>query len=211
MADNELTEENIKAILKEVESGAELSELCRKYDITPSELHLWKLKYGEPEPGEAVAKTDPALRIMRWTAAALLAIGLGLWLWSGYYLIGGPTGPPMAETTGKIVTSERVRLTGEQGTVKYEYKIAYDYKVDDKQYTSQRIRFGPTSAKDYEELKVGREVKVFYDKRQPGVAVLEREIPPDVFEPFRLGFYWLGAAFVVGCLAWWYGDKLVES
>ena len=211
MADKSLTEEDIKAILKKAEAGTEISELCREHDITPAELHLWKLKFGEPESGEAFTKTDPALRIMRFTAMAMAVIGLALWLWSAYNLAGSSTNPRFTECPGKIVTSDRVRLTAEQATDKYEYKIVYEFSVNGKQYRSDRIRFGPTSGRDHEDYPVDRKVTVFYDEKQPNLAVLQPEIPPGVLEPFKIGFSWLAAAFIVGCLAWWYGDKLVES
>ena len=211
MADNLPREQDIRAILKEAESGANLSELCRKHDITPSELHLWKLKFGEPEPGEAFARSDPALRIMKFMAAAVAVIGLALWLWSGYNLAVGSTNPRFANMTGKVITSERVRLTGEQGTDRFVHRIVYEYSVNGKRYTSDRVRFGPTSARDNEGYPVGRQVTVFFDEQQPSLSVLEQEIPPDVIEPFKIGSYWLAAALIVGCIAWWYGDKLVES
>lgn len=211
MADNSLTEQDIKAILKEAESGAELSELCRKHGITPAEIHLWKLKYGEPEAGEVPASSDPALRIMRLLAATMAVIGLALWLWSGYNLTDSFINPRFARGTGMIVTSDRLRRTGEEGTDRYEYRIIYEYTVQDKRYSSERIRFGPTSGRDYEEYPLGRKVTVYYDQKQPSLAVLKTEIRPDVTEPFKHGFYWLAAAFIVGCIAWWYGDKLMES
>src|SRR4030095_6690842 len=191
------TEEEIKAILKEAESGTELSELCGQYDITPAELHLWKLKLGQPEGGEATARTDPALRIMRFVATALAVIGLAMLLWSGYNLAGGSANPPFAKATGKIVTSDRARRTGEEGTDRYEYSIVYEYSVKDKRYSSNKIRLGPTVGRDYEEYPVGREVTVYYEEQQPGLAILKPEISPDVTEPFKIGFSWLTAAFIL--------------
>jgi len=46
-------EEQIIAILKESESGAEPGELCRRHGITRGSLYRWKAKYGGMEVSEA--------------------------------------------------------------------------------------------------------------------------------------------------------------
>jgi putative transposase len=46
-------EEQIIAILKESEAGAEPGELCRRHGITRGSLYRWKAKYGGLEVSEA--------------------------------------------------------------------------------------------------------------------------------------------------------------
>jgi putative transposase len=40
------TEEQIVGILKEVEAGITVSEICRKYGISDATYYNWKAKYG---------------------------------------------------------------------------------------------------------------------------------------------------------------------
>jgi putative transposase len=40
------TEEQIVGILKEVEAGIKVSEICRKYGISDATYYNWKAKYG---------------------------------------------------------------------------------------------------------------------------------------------------------------------
>jgi putative transposase len=46
------TEDQIAAVLKERESGANTAELCRKYGISEATFYNWKSKYGGSENGE---------------------------------------------------------------------------------------------------------------------------------------------------------------
>jgi len=49
MARRKYTEEQIHAILKESEAGAQTAEICRKYGISDQTLYNWKAKYGGME------------------------------------------------------------------------------------------------------------------------------------------------------------------
>lgn len=40
------TEEQILRILREVESGTSIAEVCRKYEIADATLYRWRSKYG---------------------------------------------------------------------------------------------------------------------------------------------------------------------
>ncbi len=53
MRKSRFNEEQIIAILKESESGAEPGELCRRHGITRGSLYRWKAKYGGMEVSEA--------------------------------------------------------------------------------------------------------------------------------------------------------------
>jgi putative transposase len=47
------SEEQIIAILKELEAGVEAGELCRRHGISRGSLYRWKAKYGGMEVSEA--------------------------------------------------------------------------------------------------------------------------------------------------------------
>ena len=53
MRKSRFKEEQIIAILKESESGAEAGELCRRHGITRGSLYRWKAKYGGMDVSEA--------------------------------------------------------------------------------------------------------------------------------------------------------------
>ena len=52
MRKSRFNEEQIIAILKESEAGAEPGELCRRHGITRGSLYRWKAKYGGMELSE---------------------------------------------------------------------------------------------------------------------------------------------------------------
>lgn len=47
------TEEQIIIILKEVDSGVPLKEVCRKYGVSTASYYKWKAKFGGMEISEA--------------------------------------------------------------------------------------------------------------------------------------------------------------
>lgn len=47
------TEEQIITILKEVDSGVMLKEVCRKHGISSASYYKWKAKFGGMEVSEA--------------------------------------------------------------------------------------------------------------------------------------------------------------
>jgi putative transposase len=47
------TEEQIITILKEVDSGITLKEVCRKYGVSTASYYKWKTKFGGMEVSEA--------------------------------------------------------------------------------------------------------------------------------------------------------------
>ena len=53
MKKKRFTEEQIIAVLKEQESGAKVSDLCRKHGISEATFYNWKAKYGGMEVSEA--------------------------------------------------------------------------------------------------------------------------------------------------------------
>ena len=47
------TEEQIIGILKELEAGVPLKDLCRKHGVSDSSIYKWRSKYGGMEVSEA--------------------------------------------------------------------------------------------------------------------------------------------------------------
>ena len=46
------TEEQIAFVLKQVELGAPVAEVCRKIGVTENTFYRWKAKYGSMLPGD---------------------------------------------------------------------------------------------------------------------------------------------------------------
>lgn len=104
-------------------------------------------------------------------------------------------------TEGKVVVSEVVgtygNTTRRTGSA-WKAHVEYRYEVDGKQYTSSRISFSDygSSIKSSHEERAGRypagkEVRVFYDPKDPRKAVLEIGAP--VVDYLTIAF---GAVFV---------------
>ena len=53
MKKQRFTEEQIIAVLKEQEAGAEVANLCRKHGISEATFYNWKAKFGGMEASEA--------------------------------------------------------------------------------------------------------------------------------------------------------------
>lgn len=53
MKKQRFTEEQIIAVLKEQEAGAEAADLCRKHRVSEATFYNWKAKYGGMEVSEA--------------------------------------------------------------------------------------------------------------------------------------------------------------
>ncbi|PWH15740.1 MAG: hypothetical protein DDG60_05315 [Anaerolineae bacterium] len=91
-------------------------------------------------------------------------------------------------TRGKITRSEirslRKRDIDGRETVRSAPSIAYEYSVNGKRYTGERISLGENlPASDFEAVlaryPLRAEVTVYYDPAKPEQAVLERTLPPD--------------------------------
>ena len=104
-------------------------------------------------------------------------------------------------TTTGIITNSDIRQTESDGTKMYAAVINYDFTVDNKSYSGDRITLtsGNSSTSSIREVKkelqaypTGANVKVYYDPELPNNAILEPGA--DFFTklikyaPFLLGF-----------------------
>jgi len=75
MKQSRFTEEQIIAILREQESGAKTSDVCRRHGVSSATFYAWKAKFGGMEPSEArrlKALEDENARLKRLLAEAML-------------------------------------------------------------------------------------------------------------------------------------------
>ena len=75
MKGKRFTDEQIIAVLKEVESGAAVKDVCRRHSISEQSFYRWKAKYGGMEVSEAKrlkALEDENTRLKKLLAEAML-------------------------------------------------------------------------------------------------------------------------------------------
>ncbi|MGZ2371188.1 DUF3592 domain-containing protein [Ancylomarina sp. YFZ004] len=105
-------------------------------------------------------------------------------------------------TTSGIITHSEINQFESDGTTMYSSEIKYDFTIDEKPYSGDRITLssGSSSTSSIREVKkelqtypIGANVKVYYDPELPNNAVLE----PGAdfltmlikYTPFLLGFF----------------------
>ena len=75
MKRSRFTEEQIIGILREQESGAKTTDVCRKHGLSGATFYKWKAKYGGLDVSEArrlKALTDENARLKKLLAEAML-------------------------------------------------------------------------------------------------------------------------------------------
>jgi hypothetical protein len=136
---------------------------------------------------------DPFIAIIVMPIPALIA---GLVIWKSVQLRRAAKWVEgRARITKSEVTSERHRFQGEATTVTNKSSVKYEFHVGSKLFRGDRISIGARPSEDVgttmKRFPVGAEVPVFYDPREPGSSVLERDAP------VNLGCLWSGAAIVL--------------
>ncbi len=115
-----------------------------------------------------------------------------------------------AGTEGTILSSEVTRSTDNDGGPTYGVAVSYKYLVGDREFTSERYRYGAGSTSDsgwarklVAKWAPGSTVRVFYNPSKPSEAVLQTGLGgSDLFlflfiTPFNavmLGFWWAGCS-----------------
>ena len=87
-------------------------------------------------------------------------------------------------TGGKIISSQLVTTSNNDGDPLYQEKIIYEYSALGRTFQSDQIYSGATTATSKEESKqkivdkypAGKDVDVYYDADDPKTAVLERGV-----------------------------------
>ncbi len=115
-----------------------------------------------------------------------------------------------ATTEGTILSSQVTHNTDSDGGPTYGVAVSYKYFVGDREFTSERYRYGSASTSDsgwaralVAKWSPGSTVRVFYNPAKPSEAVLQTGLGgSDLFlfafiTPFNavmLGFWWAGLA-----------------
>ena len=98
---------------------------------------------------------------------------------TGYNLYRQARSTGFAQTTGIVTSSEVTRHSGSKGRKTYGVDIRCTYEVNGSKFSSDRYRYGAGSSSDSQwayyavaKNRVGTEVPVFFNPRDPGDALL---------------------------------------
>ena len=136
-------------------------------------------------------------------AIVLIIIGIGLTFIGIYSIVESSKSKRWPSTAGVISKSE-VKETRWGEVVEYSTDIEYTYTVADKHYLASRITWAPENLEgirkqeadkmvaDYPE---GKAVEVFYDPKEPTIAVLDGRLTLRVHIPWIIGLLLMAAGF----------------
>lgn len=144
-----------------------------------------------------------------WLSLTLCYVGLVLMLGSFHFLPEVIQSSRWPSAEGKIITSKKITRSSSP-TLSTSYpKVEYTYSVDGVEYKANRFRLGVQDITDtrpewvqgtLDKYPVDKEVKVFFNPRNPAKAVLERGLNICVF-----GFTLLGTLFyLIGLIVGWF-------
>lgn len=138
---------------------------------------------------------------------AVFAAGIFLLAWGGYEIKRAYESRGWPNTQGSIISShidKQSRRDSNHRTRTYYYpKVQYQYQVEGKHYTCNRIEFGGESGgkrsrakKVVDSYPSGKKVKVYYHPQDPQVAVLKAGFSWGALLVFIAGLVFLGAGIV---------------
>ena len=152
----------------------------------------------------AKPKSDKSLGIL---TLAMLAAGAGLLLWGGYEINRAYESRGWPNTQGTITSSyikkENRKDSNNRYKTTYYPKVNYQYQVEGKYYSCNRIAFGGVSGgkrskakKVVDRYPSGKKVTVYYNPQDPGVAVLKAGFSWGALFAFLTGLIFFGVGIM---------------
>ena len=152
----------------------------------------------------AKSKPDKNLGIL---TLALLAAGVGLLAWGGYEIKRAYESRGWPNTQGTITSSyikkENRKDSNNRYRTTYYPRIKYQYQVEGKYYSCNRIAFGGVSGgkrskakKVVDSYPSGKKVRVYYNPQDPGVGVLKAGFSWGALLAFLAGLVFFGAGIM---------------
>ena len=152
----------------------------------------------------AKPKSDKSLGIL---TLAMLAAGAGLLLWGGYEINRAYESRSWPNTQGTITSSyikkENRKDSNNSYKTTYYPKVNYQYQVEGKYYSCNRIAFGGVSGgkrskakKVVDRYPSGKKVTVYYNPKDPGVAVLKAGFSWGALFAFLTGLIFFGVGIM---------------
>jgi len=157
------------------------------------------------------------VRMLFGVLSIFLLIGLCASIYGGCLLIKSAQSASWPSTDGIVKTAEMGSQSDSHGTT-YAAELKYDYQVDGKALTGNKIRTvkvssssGSDARKDLNKYPVGAKVKVFYSPTDPADCVLEPGIHPSSWLWLGLGSAFVAFPLILILLALVYGVKVVPD
>jgi hypothetical protein len=153
----------------------------------------------------AKSKPDKNLGIL---TLALLAAGVGLLAWGGYEIKRAYESRGWPNTQGTITSSyikkENRKDSNNRYKTTYYPKVNYQYQVEGKYYSCNRIAFGGVSGGKRSKAKrvvdrypSGKKVTVYYNPQDPGIGVLNAGFSWGALLAFLSGLIFFGVGVLL--------------
>lgn len=150
------------------------------------------------------AKSDKGLAIL---TLAMFAGGIFLLAWGGYEMKRAYESRTWPDTQGTVTSSyigkRSHRDSNNSTSIVYTPKIRYQYQVEGKHYTCNRIGFGGESGgkrskakKVVDKYPSGKKVTVYYNPQDPKIAVLKAGFSLGALFAFLAGIIFFGVGVI---------------
>ena len=162
--------------------------------------------------GSTLERVGNCLEVLL-AASLFLVLGCGLSFWGWTILNNAKASASWPTAQGQILKSEVSHRSHEDGDT-YSPEITYSYLANNRTYKSYAIKFGENAydnKRQADEIAagypVGKQVKVYYDPKNPDNSVLEPGVSSGSYIVLGIGLLFVAISLIVPPIAFFVRDR----